>query len=323
MQKHPAPNDLLRAVLPPSALEKVTPVTSPMEPARAKRWLTLMNNLSAIRSGGGIIGCGTDAGMGGTYHGWATIRELQLMAEGGMTPLQALTSATGTSAKLLGVDADRGFIAEGKLADMVLFDGDPLANPADFMRVSRVWIDGKEVNRSAMAESIHTGEPTPMKPRELPRLLDNFESVDGRSAIDTLWVNSTDGGHDHTKMLYARTPRAPNNHALTLILESPAKIGSHGSMILPLSKGMVEPANLRPWSYLEFEARGEGSHELLFLERGRRGGDAMRSPFTVGPRWKKVRIGLPDADALGFEFRTERAPAAKAVLEIDNVRLVK
>jgi imidazolonepropionase-like amidohydrolase len=323
MQQHPAPNELLSAVLTPTAFEKVQPVTRPVEAARAKRWLTLQNNLSAIRAGGGLVGCGTDAGMGGTYHGWATIRELQLMIESGASPLQALAAATGASARLLGVDADRGFIGEGKLADMVLFDGDPMANAADFMRIARVWIDGKEVDRAGIAGAIRSDELTQMKPRELPRLLDSFESVDGRSAIDTLWVNSTDGGHDHTKMMYARTMRGPNNHALTLLVEMPAKGRAHGAMILPLSPGMVEPANLRPWSYLEFDARGEGNHELLFLERGRRSGDAVRSPFTVGPRWKKVRIGLPDTEALGFEFRTEREPGAKSLLEIDNVRLVK
>ena len=59
-----------------------------------------------------------------------------------MTPTEALASATSTSARRLGL-SDRGLIAEGKRADLVLVDGDPTKNIRDSLNVKMVWKDAK------------------------------------------------------------------------------------------------------------------------------------------------------------------------------------
>jgi imidazolonepropionase-like amidohydrolase len=71
------------------------------------------------------IAMGTDAGA--CDHG-DNIRELELMVQNGMTPMQSIVASTLNSAKLLRVDKKLGSLEEGKLADVLVVDGDPLAD---------------------------------------------------------------------------------------------------------------------------------------------------------------------------------------------------
>jgi len=88
------------------------------------------------------IAMGTDSGV--TPHG-QNLRELQLMVEGGMTPASALEATTRSAAQLMGLDDDLGTIEPGKLADLVVVEGDPydVATLAD--RVEQVWKAGVRV----------------------------------------------------------------------------------------------------------------------------------------------------------------------------------
>jgi len=104
------------------------------------------------------VALGTDAGVG--EHG-SNGRELALMVEGGMTPMQALMAATATPARLLGLQDRLGSLEQGKLADVVAVQGDPLADIAlmgDPSRV-RVVVKGGEVvrNTAVKAEVAVTG----------------------------------------------------------------------------------------------------------------------------------------------------------------------
>jgi imidazolonepropionase-like amidohydrolase len=71
------------------------------------------------------IAMGTDTGVG--PHG-GNARELALMVEHGMTPMQAIVASTRSAAELLRLDDRLGTLAPGKLADLLLLDGDPLAD---------------------------------------------------------------------------------------------------------------------------------------------------------------------------------------------------
>jgi imidazolonepropionase-like amidohydrolase len=85
---------------------------------------------------------GTDSGV--TPHG-RNLRELALMVEGGMAPAAALEATTRSAAQLLGVDGDLGTIEAGKVADLVLVSGDPLAVDDLDTRIEAVWKDGRLV----------------------------------------------------------------------------------------------------------------------------------------------------------------------------------
>lgn len=72
------------------------------------------------------VALGTDCGVG--WHG-TNAREIGLLVAAGMRPMQAIEAGTRVAAELLGVDADLGTVAAGKLADLIAVDHDPLAAP--------------------------------------------------------------------------------------------------------------------------------------------------------------------------------------------------
>jgi imidazolonepropionase-like amidohydrolase len=88
------------------------------------------------------VAMGTDAGVG--PHG-DNLRELSLMAAGGMTPASVLQATTQEAARLLGVDDELGTVEEGKLADLVVAEGDALALDDLGDRIAQVWKAGTRV----------------------------------------------------------------------------------------------------------------------------------------------------------------------------------
>ena len=72
--------------------------------------------------------------MGLRIPGVAEHLELALMVEAGLTPMQAITSATSNAAALLKLD-DRGVLTSGKLADLVVLDGDPTTDIANSRKI--------------------------------------------------------------------------------------------------------------------------------------------------------------------------------------------
>jgi imidazolonepropionase-like amidohydrolase len=102
-------------------------------------------NLKTLHHAGVQIGFGTDSGATPLrIPGFAEHRELKLMTNAGLTPLQAIRSATHDAAALLGL-TDRGSLARGKLADFVVVEGNPATNIEDLDRITAVWHRGRRV----------------------------------------------------------------------------------------------------------------------------------------------------------------------------------
>jgi imidazolonepropionase-like amidohydrolase len=100
----------------------------------------------AVRRGmGDLIAFGTDAGG----FAWTEnpAQEFAYYARYGMTPMQAIRTATANAARLLGRDKEVGTVAAGKLADLVAMEGDPLSDPAVLTRVTWVMKGGRSMKR--------------------------------------------------------------------------------------------------------------------------------------------------------------------------------
>ena len=88
------------------------------------------------------VALGTDAAV--MPHGW-NLNELAHMANNGFTPEQALHAATMSAAELMGWQDTLGSLEPGKIADVVVVDGDPFAFDTLKERIEQVWKDGVRV----------------------------------------------------------------------------------------------------------------------------------------------------------------------------------
>jgi imidazolonepropionase-like amidohydrolase len=109
--------------------------------------------LRAARQAGVTMLAGTDAPTTGTYFGFSLHDELVLLVETyGLTPMDALRSATALPAAFMGLENTVGTIAVGRLADLVLLDADPLRDIANAQRIDAVIARGRVFDRAARAQ---------------------------------------------------------------------------------------------------------------------------------------------------------------------------
>jgi imidazolonepropionase-like amidohydrolase len=97
---------------------------------------------------GKAIRLGVKVGVGTDYVGFPVkqgVREIGLLVEAGMTPMQAIQAATRVNSELLGWQDSLGTVEPGKLADIIAVPGDPLRDLSVLERVSFVMLGGREI----------------------------------------------------------------------------------------------------------------------------------------------------------------------------------
>jgi imidazolonepropionase-like amidohydrolase len=115
--------------------------------------------LAFVRAGGLLMFGADPTGNGGAMAGFADQRNLELLVEGGFTPLEAIRIATSNGAKFLGEEDRVGTVAVGKQADLVVIDGNPAARIADIRKVKLVFKDGKGYDPGKLLESVRGAVP--------------------------------------------------------------------------------------------------------------------------------------------------------------------
>lgn len=108
------------------------------ESAYREAFPAMLRMLKALHEAGVPIIPGTDA-----LPGYTLIHELELYERAGIAPAEVLRLATLTSARTIGAEGERGVIAGGKLADMILIDGDPSRRVSDLHDITTVIKGGK------------------------------------------------------------------------------------------------------------------------------------------------------------------------------------
>ena len=149
---------VLEAMAPDAKAEYLTSRTRLTEPGAFAISPQVFRNaqqfeLAFVRAGG-LLAAGVDpTGNGGALPGFGDQRNYELLIEGGFTPVEAIRIMTLNGATVLGEDKRLGSITPGKLADLVVIKGDPIARPAEIRNVALVFKDGVGYDSAKLIEA--------------------------------------------------------------------------------------------------------------------------------------------------------------------------
>ncbi len=118
-----------------------------------------MANALRMFEAGIPLGIGTDSGPPGRFQGLWEHREMELLVEAGIPPMEVIRAATLNGARFLGIDDRFGSLEEGKVADLLVLDGNPLEDIRNTRRIHQVWLDGRLVDRAALPMDTGTEAP--------------------------------------------------------------------------------------------------------------------------------------------------------------------
>jgi imidazolonepropionase-like amidohydrolase len=250
---------------------------------------------NAMRRAGVPVLAGTDAGNAGTQYGASLHHEMAALVDAGLTPREALVAATSAPAKAFRL-GQRGQIAKGYKADLVLVEGNPLQDIAATRRIVEVWKDGESTAAIRDAQRKHVAQESAAKgtqPLALP--------ADGRisllkegklaSPFGTGWFPSTDKFAGGVSTVNLSTQTAPEGGA-SIAIDAQVKPGFAypwaGAAFMPGAQPMLG-ADLSAAKVIRFRVRGDGSKYTVSMASS--GMTIPRSVlFETGAEWKEVTI---------------------------------
>ncbi len=255
----------------------------------------------ALHRAGVPILASTDAPNPGTVHGASLLGELSLLVEAGLSPTEALAASTAKPAAAFGLH-DRGRIAVGLRADLLLVRGDPRVDITAVRDIVAVYKAGRAFDREplrkiaelerAATERLRAAAP----PTGLLSGISNFDDGTLSAGFGAGWQPSTDqlrGGTSAVTLTVVPEAKRSRNRGLSVagdLVAGPASWA--GAAFFPGATPMA-PANLSTATALEFRARGPGRIVvMLFTAQG--GAMPAATSIAIGPAFASHRVVLRD-----------------------------
>ncbi len=237
---------------------------------------------------------GTDAPNPGTTHGASIHRELELLVRSGLTPTEALTAATATPAATFHLK-DRGEVAAGKRADLLLVKGDPTQDITATRDIVSVWKLGVAADRDGYRAAVQKAKDEAVKNAATAKsgsgLISNFDNGKPETNFGSGWVVSTDniaGGKSTAEMKIV--PGGANSDAYAMeisgVIDGGLPYAWGGVMFSPGSQ-VFAPVDLSAHKAITIWAKGDGQtyRAMIFTASG--GRIPPQQTFVAGPEWKK------------------------------------
>lgn len=260
---------------------------------------------AALHKEGVPVLAGTDAGNPGTQYGISMHRELAALVEAGLTPRAALASATALPAAAFRL-GKRGRIANGYKADMLLVNGNPLADISATQQVEEIWKDGESTSALRDQQRLRVAQEAAASPANRVRLpadgrISLFTAARLGSPVGTGWGASHDGmmGGSSTVQLALLPDTVEGQPGLSVNAKVAAGFPYPwaGVAFLPGAKPM-QPADLSAAKLIRFKVRGDGNrYQLSMMSRGVT--IPAQVPFTAGAEW--VEISVPFSEFQGID----------------------
>jgi imidazolonepropionase-like amidohydrolase len=275
---------------------------------------------------------GTDAPNPGTTHGASLHRELELLVKAGLTPAEALAAATSVPAKQFGLE-DRGTIAPGKRADLLLVDGDPTADIKATRKIAGVWKLGVAVERDAYRAELEKERAEGNRPPSVPPgaklgLVSDFEDGKVSARFGAGWQVSTDslrGGKSKASFKVVENGAQKSKGALLVEGEVDAGLpyAWAGAIFFP-GEVPMSPADLSSKKQVSFWAKADGRTYSVMLFAPSKFFAPIIQTFVPGAEWKQFTFKFAQFDGydchdLAGLFIGAGLPAGKFALQIDDV----
>ncbi|MDJ0917119.1 MAG: CIA30 family protein [Woeseiaceae bacterium] len=281
-----------------------------------------MHNVGVLHAAGVRILAGSDAPNPGTAHGATLHQELELLVESGLTPLEALQSATASVADSFNLDG-RGNLLPGSRADVVLVGSDSLGDIHETRRIHSIYRNGYRVDRD-------TATPVASEGVGLPAVLGRFE--EGISAPEGFtWQPTSDemmGGASAASVDHIRG--GADGTIGALVVDATIKPGFPFPWAGAFFGGN-DPANaasLGDYQGISFDIRGTPSTYRMMLFSTETVGAPPTEEFSVTSDWQRVTLPLDGLTGsqrdqfVGLAFVTPMTPGQYQFL-IDNVTLLE
>ncbi|WP_254451993.1 CIA30 family protein [Duganella vulcania] len=309
--------------------EQMAPLKSPYGAQPNPALMAAPRQLVAALGKAGVpVLAGTDAGNAGTQHGVSLLHEVRSLVEAGLTPQQALAAATSAPARAFRL-ADRGRIAKGYKADLLLVQGDAGSDIGALHHIVEVWKDGDAASPLRKAQQDKVAQelaPRTQPPVALPEggRISQFTADKLASPIGMGWMPSTDqfAGGKSTVDLKVR-------EAGTVVVSAKVVPGFAypwaGLAFMPGAQ-VMQPADLRGAKVLRFRVKGDGRrYNVAVLSSGLT--IPVNQGFETSDEWKEVALPFDRFNGIDFGAVTMIAfNAGPAVgdyqFQIADVRLV-
>lgn len=282
---------------------------------------------------------GTDAPNPGTTHGTSLHHEMELLVDAGLTPTEALAAATSIPAAQFHLK-DRGRIALGMRADLLLVQGDPTSDIHATRQIVGVWKQGVAADRAgylaarnaeraaksviAAAEAADKGNKS-----DVNGLVSDFDDGKVAAKFGAGWSLSTDsiaGGKSQSSM--AVVPGGAQGTPFALSVTGTVDGGlpyAWAGVLFSPGPAIFAPFDLSARKELHFWAKGDGrTYEVMFFAQSK-GQQPLIKTFTPGAAWKEFVFKLADFDGIdghdvmAVVFAAGPQPGTFA-LQLDSIR---
>lgn len=239
---------------------------------------------------------GTDAPNPGTEHGASMHGELVLLVQAGLTPAEALEAATANPAKAFRLN-DRGIIAPGMRADLLLVRGDLATDIKATREIAGVWKAGVRDDRQAyLAEIKQARQEISSAPKGSENgVVSDFDDLTTKSNYGA-WLTSTDsilGGKSTAKMETVAGGANNSKGSLHVTGEvAPSFQFAWSGVMFSPGRQVMSPVDLSRKKTIRFWVKGDGKTYRIMLFTEKTGPMPLTQTFTAGPEWKQFTFTI-------------------------------